>query len=298
MRTRRAVGLAAALGAYSCWGFVPLYFKAISAASPLEVLSHRVAWSLLLLLVLVSRAGQLKDLRAVLSPGRTLAMLAAASVLIAVNWLVYIWAVVQGRVMEGSLGYFINPLVNVALGVAFLGEQLQRPVKIAVALAALGVGWLTVGLGHPPWISLALAFSFGSYGLLRKIVPVGAVLGLCVETLLLAPFALGTLAWLGVQGRLAFGSGDLRLDGLLILAGPITALPLLLFAAAARRLPLSTLGFVQYLSPTLQFLLAVLVFGEPLDAARAGAFVCIWLGLAVFTLYTLRAGWKRPLARG
>jgi chloramphenicol-sensitive protein RarD len=247
--------------------------------------------------VLVSRAGQLKDLRTVLSPGRTLGMLAAASVLIAVNWLVYIWAVVQGRVMEGSLGYFINPLVNVALGVAFLGEQLQRPVKIAVALAALGVGWLTVGLGHPPWISLALAFSFGSYGLLRKIVPVGAVLGLCVETLLLAPFALGTLAWLGIQGRLAFGSGDLRLDGLLILAGPITALPLLLFAAAARRLPLSTLGFVQYLSPTLQLLLAVLVFGEPLDAARAGAFVFIWLGLAVFTLYTLRAGWKRPLAR-
>jgi chloramphenicol-sensitive protein RarD len=255
-----------------------------------------VAWSLLLLVVLVARGGQWKDLRAALVPGRTLAMLAAASLLLAVNWLVYIWAVAQGRVMEGSLGYFINPLVNVALGVAFLGEQLERPVKIAVAMAALGVAWLTVALGHPPWVSLALAFSFGGYGLLRKVVPVGAILGLCVETLLLGPLALGYLAWQGAEGRLAFGSGNLRLNVLLVLAGPITALPLLLFAAAARRLPLSTLGFVQYLSPTLQLLLAVLVFREPLDAARAGAFAFIWAGLAVFTLHTLRRGWKRPVA--
>jgi len=296
--SRRGAGLAAGIAAYACWGFVPLYFKAVSAAPPLEVLAHRIAWSLVLLLLLVSRRGQRGALRAVLRPGRTLAMLSAASVLIAVNWLVYIWAVAAGRVMEGSLGYFINPLVSVALGVVVLGERLERPVGIAVAVASLGVVWLTLGLGHPPWIALTLAFSFGSYGLLRKLVPVGAVLGLCVETLLLAPLALGYLGVVGASGRLAFASGSLRLDVLLLLAGPITAVPLLLFAAAARRLPLSTLGFLQYLSPTLQLLLAVLVFKEPLDAARAGAFAFIWTGLAIFTIHSLREGWTRIVSGG
>ena len=201
-----------------------------------------MAWSVVLLLLLLARKGQLGDLRAALRPGRTLAMLAAASALIAVNWGVYIWAILAGRVMEGSLGYFINPLVNVGLGLLVLGERLERPVGIAVAVASLGVVWLTVGLGHLPWVSLSLAFSFGAYGLLRKLVPVGALLGLCVETLLLLPFALGYLAWAAANGRLAFASGNLRLDILLVLAGPITAVPLLFFAAAARRLPLSTLG--------------------------------------------------------
>jgi chloramphenicol-sensitive protein RarD len=222
-------------------------------------------------------------------------MLSAASALIAVNWLVYIWAILAGRVMEGSLGYFINPLVSVALGVLVLGERLERPVGIAVAVASLGVVWLTVGLGQLPWVSLSLAFSFGSYGLLRKLVPVGALLGLCVETLLLLPLALGYLVWASVSGRLAFGSGNLRLDVLLVLAGPLTAVPLLFFAAAARRLPLSTLGFLQYLSPTVQFLLAVFVYGEPLDAARAGAFAFIWAGLALFTAYTVRKSWARTV---
>jgi chloramphenicol-sensitive protein RarD len=226
-------------------------------------------------------------------------MIAGASALIAVNWLVYIWAVAQGRVMEGSLGYFINPLVNVALGVVFLGERLERPLQIAVGLAALGVLWLTLGLGHPPWVSLALAFSFGGYGLLRKVVPVGAVLGLCLETLILAPLALAYLVARGAQGSLAFGAGNRSLDILLVLAGPVTAVPLLFFAAAARRLPLTTLGFVQYLSPTLQLLLAVFAFGEPLDTARTGAFVLIWAGLAVFSLHTLRwAARTGPLRMG
>ena len=283
--------------AYGSWGFVPLYFKAVAAAPPLELISHRVAWSVLLLLALVARKGQLPDLWPALRPGRTLAMLALASALIAVNWLVYIWAILAGRVMEGSLGYFINPLVNVGLGLVVFRERLERPVAIAVAVASLGVVWLTVGLGHLPWISLGLAFSFGAYGLVRKLVPVGAVLGLCVETLLLLPLALGYLIWAGVNGRLAFASGNLRLDVLLVLAGPITAVPLIFFAAAARRLPLSTLGFLQYLSPTLQFLLAVFAFGEPLDAARAGAFAFIWAGLAIFTAFTLRKSWARTIAR-
>lgn len=294
---RRHAGLAAGIAAYACWGFVPLYFKAVAAAPPLELISHRVAWSVLFLLTLVARKGQLRDLREALRPGRTLVMLAAASALIAVNWLVYIWAILAGRVMEGSLGYFINPLVNVGLGLLVFGERLERPVAIAVAVASLGVVWLTVGLGHLPWISLGLAFSFGTYGLLRKLVPVGALLGLCVETLLLLPLALGYLAWAGLNRRLAFGRGNLSLDVLLILAGPITAVPLLFFAAAARRLPLSTLGFLQYLSPSLQLLLAVFAFGEPLDAARAGAFAFIWTGLAIFTAYTVRKSWARTVAR-
>lgn len=296
-RSRHRAGLLAGFVAYGSWGFVPLYFKAVAAAPPAELLSHRVVWSVLLLLALVGRSGQLRDLRATLRPGRTLAMLALASTLIAVNWLVYIWAILAGRVMEGSLGYFINPLVNVGLGLLVFGERLERPVAIAVAMASLGVVWLTVGLGHLPWVSLSLALSFGAYGLVRKLVPVGAVLGLCVETLLLLPLALGYLAWAGANGRLAFGSGNLRLDVLLVLAGPITAVPLIFFAAAARRLPLSTLGLLQYLSPTLQFLLAVFAFGEPLDAARVGAFAFIWAGLAIFTAYTVRQSWARAVAR-
>jgi chloramphenicol-sensitive protein RarD len=295
-RSRHRTGLLAGIVAYGSWGFVPLYFKAVAAAPPWELISHRVAWSVLLLLALVARKGQLPELRQALRPGRTLAMLALASVLIAVNWLVYIWAILAGRVMEGSLGYFINPLVNVGLGLIVFRERLERPVGIAVAVASLGVVWLTVGLGHLPWISLGLALSFGAYGLVRKLVPVGAVLGLCVETLLLLPLALGYLAWAGANGRLAFRSGNLRLDVLLVLAGPITAVPLIFFAAAARRLPLSTLGFLQYVSPTLQFLLAVFAFGEPLDATRAGAFAFIWAGLAIFTAFTLRKSWARTIA--
>ena len=296
--SRRTAGLLAGIGAYGTWGVIPGYFKAVSAAPPLELLAHRVVWALVLLLLLLKRQGLLSEFREALRPGRTLAMLSASTVLIAVNWLVYIWAVVGGRVLEGSLGYFINPLVNVVLGVLVLKEKLERPVVLAVAMAGLGVAWLTLSVGHPPWVSLTLAFSFGSYGLLRKVCPVGAVVGLAVETLLLFPFALGYLAWARGSGRLAFLAGDLGLDVLLVLAGPVTAIPLLLFTAAARRLPLSTLGFIQYLSPTLQFLLAVFLWGEPLGPERAVAFACIWAGLLIFTVHSLRRGAAEPLTEG
>jgi chloramphenicol-sensitive protein RarD len=296
--SRRTAGLLAGIAAYGSWGVIPIYFKAVSAAPPLELLAHRVVWALLFLVVLLNRQGRLAEFRAALRPSRTLAMLAASTVLIAVNWLVYIWAVVGGRVLEGSLGYFINPLVNVVLGVLVLEEKLERPVMAAVAVAALGVVWLTLSVGHPPWVSLALAGSFGSYGLLRKLAPVGAVVGLAVETLLLFPLALGYLAWAHGRGSLAFLAGDLRLDTLLVLAGPATAIPLLLFTAAARRLPLSTLGFVQYLSPTVQFLLAVFLWGEPLGRERAVAFACIWAGLLIFTVHSLRRGAPEPLTEG
>ena len=259
----------------------------------LEVLCHRVFWAVLLLLAIGWWQDRLADVREVLRQPRTVRLLAASTVLIAVNWLVYIYAVVHGRMLEASLGYYINPLVNVLLGVLVLHERLQRLERVAVALAAAGMSWLAMHLGQPPWISLALAVSFGLYGLVRKVAPVGALTGLTVETLLLLPFALGTLAFkLGTQ-RAVFLSGDTRLDVLLLLAGPLTAFPLLCFAGAARRLPLSTLGFLQYLSPTLQFLLAVLVYGEPFRRAQAGAFAFIWAALALFAYQNATAG-RRP----
>ena len=284
---RRRHGFAFGLAAYSAWGLFPIYLKATARAPVLEVLCHRVVWALMLLLALGWHQDRLADLRAVLRRSRTLAALAASTVLIAVNWLVYIFAVVHGRMLEGSLGYYMNPLVNVLLGVLILHERLQPLERVAVALAAAGMLWLALHVGQPPWISLTLAVSFGLYGLVRKIAPVGALTGLTVETLLLAPFALGVLAWRLAAGSATFLSGDTRLDVLLVLAGPATAFPLLCFAAAARRLPLSTLGFLQYLSPTLQLLLAVLVYGEPFRRAQAGAFVFIWAAIALFAYHHL-----------
>jgi chloramphenicol-sensitive protein RarD len=290
----RSVGLAAGIAAYTSWGVVPVYFKAVSAASPLEVLAHRVVWAFVLLVPLLALQRRLGELRAALRPGRALTMLAASTVLIAVNWLVYIWAVAEGRVLDGSLGYFMTPLLNVVLGVVVLRERLERPVAVAVTVAAAGVVYLAASAGHAPWTSLVLAGSFGSYGLLRKLAPVGAAVGLTVETALLCPVALLYLLWAHGAGRLAFGAANPGLDLLLILAGPVTAVPLIFFAAAARRLPLTTLGFIQYLSPTLQFLLAVLLWKEPLPLARAVAFACIWTGLAIFTVHSARKGWTTP----
>jgi chloramphenicol-sensitive protein RarD len=279
---RRRQGFAYGLLAYGCWGVFPVYLKAVARTPVLEVLCHRVVWALALLAAIAWWQDGLADVRQVLRRPRTVAALCASTVLIAVNWLVYIYAVVQGRMLEASLGYYVNPLVNVLLGVLILHERLQRLERVAVALAAAGMLWLALHLGQPPWIPLALAASFGLYGLVRKVAPVGALAGLTVETLLLVPFALGTLAWKLATARAVFLSGDTRLDVLLVLAGPLTAFPLLCFAAAARRLPLSTLGFIQYVSPTLQFLLAVLVYGEPFRRAQAGAFAFIWAALALF----------------
>jgi len=286
------------IAAYGLWGFMPVYIKAVRAAPVLEVLCHRVVWAVAFLLVLSWRQGQVRGLVPALRSGRALALLSASTVCIALNWLVYIWAVVNGRVLEASLGYYINPLVNVLLGVAILGERLERPGRIAVGIAAAGVLWLAVHVGQLPWIPLALATLFGSYGLLRKIAPVGPLAGLTIETALLFPLAGGYLAWAIASGRAAFLAGNPWLDLGLLLAGPVTAVPLLLFAAAARRLPLSTLGFLQYLSPTLQFLLAVLAYGEPFDRAHAVAFALIWTAVALFAAHRARAAAPVPSAPG
>lgn len=288
------MGLAYGIAAYGAWGFMPVYIKLLRAAPVLQVLSHRITWALAFLLILCWRQRQFGRLRSALRSRRVLAVLTASTVCIAVNWLVYIWSVVHGRVLEASLGYYVTPLVNVLLGVAILGERLERPVKVAVLIAAAGVIWLAVHLGQPPWICLTLATSFGLYGLLRKVAPVDPLTGLTVETGLLLPLTAGYLAWALSAGRSAFLAGNHALDLWLVLAGPVTAVPLLFFAAAARRLPLSTMGFLQYLSPTLQFLLAVLAYGESFDRPRAVAFALIWTAVAVFAVHGARRGTPAP----
>ncbi len=275
----RARGVAYAVATYLAWGLLPLYFKALRGVPAIEVLAHRVVWSLLLLaVVLGARAGA----RGFAAPFRRLPILAVTTALIASNWLVYIWAVQSGRVLEASLGYFVNPLVNVLLGVAFLGEALSARQRAAVALAGAGVAVLVVRAGTFPWIALALASSFGLYGLLRKRAGVEAVGGLLAETALLAPLALGYLAFRAASGAGAFGSAP-PVSLLLLAAGPITALPLVGFGLAVRRLRLSTMGLVQYLAPSGQFLLAVLVYREPFGPAHAVAFACIWASLALYS---------------
>ena len=281
-------GLVYGVLAYGSWGFMPAYIKAVRSVPILEVLSHRVFWAFLLLLALCWRQGELGTIRAAIRTPRTLALLAGSTTAIAVNWLAYIWAVANGHVLESSLGYFINPLVNVLFGVAILGESLDRPVRIAVGVAATGVLWMTIRGGHVPWVAFTLATSFGLYGLLRKLAPVGGLAGLTIETALLSPLAGGYIAWAAATGRSGFLAGQPSIDALLLLAGPVTAVPLLFFAGAARRLPLSTLGFLQYLSPSLQFLLAVFLYREALDRPRLVAFVFIWAALAIFAVDTAR----------
>ena len=287
-------GLAAGAAAYVLWGIFPIYFKALAFAPPVEILAHRVVWGLIVLGPVILAQGLGGEVREALRPGRGLLLLAASAFLIATNWLVYIFAVVNGRILEGSLGYFINPLVSVLLGVLILGERLDRPAWLAVAFAAAGVLYVTMAAGQLPWISLAVAVSFGGYGMLRKIAPVGAVAGLAVETLLLFPLALGYLAFAGHAGILALGADGRGRDLLLALAGPLTVFPLLLFTGAARRLPLSLLGLLQYLTPTLQFGVGVLVYGEPLSRSRAIGFGCIWIGLAIFVARSVRHASLRP----
>ncbi|MBX9881197.1 MAG: EamA family transporter RarD [Sphingomonas sp.] len=287
----RTRGLALALGAYGIWGLLPLYFVPLRAVGAIEVVAHRICWSLLLLGAIVLFSGRWPKLRAALTSPSTLGRLTASALLIAVNWLVYIWSVETRHVVEASLGYFLNPLVNVLLGVALLGERLGRAQMLAVALATIGVAVLGMasGVGQGLWVSLTLAISFGLYGLVRKVTPVEALEGLLVETLVLAPLASGYLLWHGTPG-LALGG---TVPVLLLASGAATAAPLLMFAGAARRLPLSVLGLVQYLAPSLQFVIAVALLGERLTTAHVACFALIWTGLAVVAVDGLRAARRR-----
>jgi len=281
-------GLAWGLAAYGSWGVFPIYFKAVAAVPALEVLAHRVVWSVVVLAIVLTVQRRWREVAAVIADPRTLAVLGVTALLIGGNWYLFIWAVTTGHMLQASLGYFINPLVNVFLGVVFLGERMSRTGVAAVATAGLGVGWLAARGGAVPWVALVLAFSFAFYALIRKTARVKPLPGLAVETALLAPVALLFLAASASSGGLYFGTGSWRLDVLLAAAGLITALPLVWFNMAAQSLPLSTLGFLQYLSPTGQFLLAVLVYGEPLTRDRLVAFACIWIALGIFTVDQLQ----------
>ena len=276
------------LAAWTMWGFFPLYWPLLEPAGAVEILAHRILWSLVVMVgvVLVLRRGS--ALRRTLADRRTRVLLALAALLITVNWYTYIWGVNHHHVVETSLGYFINPLVSVLLGVLVLGERLRRAQWAALALAAVAVVALTVEYGRPPWVSLVLAFSFGSYGLAKKKANAGAVESLVVETAVVSPLALAYVVWLLATGASTFGGNGAGHAALVAGTGVVTVIPLLCFGAAATRIPLSTLGLMQYLTPTVQFLLGILFFHEPMPAMRWVGFGLIWASLLLFTAESLR----------
>lgn len=287
MKSLPTRGILSAFGAYLLWGLLPIYWKLLKRASALEILSHRVLWSLLFLLILLCitrRIGlfRLETQSVLTQPRKMLGVLATAS-LISVNWLVYIWAVNDNRIVETSLGYYINPLVNVLIGVLFLKEKLSRQQYFAVFLAACGVLNLVLHFGSFPWVALSLAISFSLYGLCKKKLGLGATTGIILETGLLAPLTLIYLTWLHFTGNSIFGPGMPFETSLLVGAGIVTALPLVLFANAANQLPLSMLGFIQYLSPTIALLSGVFLYHEPFTTAHAVSFGLIWLALLVYS---------------
>jgi chloramphenicol-sensitive protein RarD len=285
---RHRSGLAAAIGAFAIWGVFPLYLNLLAEVTALQILAHRVVWCCLFVLTWVAVRGELTAIRSALANPVTLRNLVASGVLISINWLTYVWAVKNGHVIDASLGYFINPLVSVVLGVVVLSERLNLAQWTAVGLAAAAVAYLTFVTGRLPWIALVLALSFGLYGLIRKVVAVESLPALATETLLLTPLSAGYLVWLGAQGTGAFGRLGTATDLLLLGSGVATAVPLALFAYGARRIPLSTVGLTQYIGPTMQLLCGVFFFGEPFPRARAIGFILIWCALGIYAVDGLR----------
>ncbi len=289
------LGVMCGLAAYCTWGSFPIFFKALNGAAPLEIVCHRIVWSVVFLFVLVTARRQLGPLGRTLRNRQSLLTLCCSTLLIATNWLVFIYAVQHEEVLQSSLGYFITPLISVLLGCVFLRERLNRWQLISVLLAITGVLNLAFHHGSFPWISLVLASSFGFYGLLRKVAKVEAMAGLTVETLLLGPIALGYLIYLAARQENTFLAGSLQLDLLLPVSGVVTAIPLMLFVAAARRLQLATIGFLQYITPSLHFILAVWLYNEPFTQGHLLSFLCIWTGLGVYSsdaLWKSRTSWR------
>ncbi len=276
-------GMWLAIGAYAVWGFFPLYFHALQTVPPLEILGHRVVWALLFLAGVLTWRRQWGWLKTALGQKRVVLTFAAAGTLLAVNWVTYIWGVNSGYVVETSLGYFINPLVSIFLGMVFLHERLRPGQWLAIGVAVVGVVYLTFSYGRLPWIALVLAFSFGTYGLLRKIGKLGSLEGLTLETGFMFLPALGFLLWQEFQGTAAFAHADGLTTLLLGLAGVTTAVPLLMFGQAAREIPLTVIGILQYIAPTIQFLIGVLIFQEPFPPERLIGFAFIWVALLVYT---------------
>jgi chloramphenicol-sensitive protein RarD len=271
-----------AICAYTIFGFFPLYWKMLERMSALQTVSHRIVWSCAVLLVLTIVSGRWPAFRSAVRSRRAIALYAAAALVISINWFIYIWAVNAGFVVQTALGYFINPLVSVLLGVVLLRERLRRAQWIAIGLALAGVIYLTLNYRTPPWIALSLAGTFGTYGLLKKTAPLDALQGLTVETSVLFLPALGYLAFENHAGRGAFAHTGPLLALVMMGAGPVTTVPLLLFAAAARRIPLSLMGMLQYINPTIQFLLGIFLYKEPFTRSQFAGFACVWAALVLF----------------
>ena len=281
-------GMLSGIAAYALWGFFPIYWKWLQGVPALQLLGHRIVWSFLLLLVVILVTRQWNDFRSQFNL-QTFRIYLVAAILIGVNWLTYVWAVNEGFIVETSLGYFINPLLSVLMGVLFLRERLRGAQWVPITLAAIGVAYLTFAYGRPPWIALLLAFTFGFYGLTKKLAPLGSVFGLTLETGILFLPALLYLGWVQVDGTAALLHSSVTADALMIGAGLVTTVPLLMFASAAKQIPLTLLGILQYLAPTIQFLIGIFVYREPFDASRLIGFGLVWLALVIFWVENLLA---------
>jgi len=286
-------GVLTALVAYVLWGVFPVYFKLVQAVPPTEVLVHRIVWAVPFGALILHFRKQWPEVRQAFASPATLFWLALAALFISANWFIYIWAVQQEEVLQASLGYYINPLMYVIVGVLFLKERLRRPQIVSVLLAAIGVSYLTIRGGQFPFVAVSLALLFTLYGVIRKQVAVGAMPGLFIETLLLFPFAMAWLGWLMMTQQAEFASGSVSISLLLVLAGPLTVVPLLMFAVAARRLTLTVIGFMQFIAPTLQFIVGIF-YGEVLTPAHVVCFGCIWAAVAIFSVDAFYQQKKRP----
>ena len=282
--SNETAGIFYAGAAYSLWGLFPLYWDLLASVPPIELSIHRMLWCALFAAGVMAARGRMGIVWQVVRNRRLLAALSLSSVLIAANWTIYIWAIAEHHIVDAALGYYINPLLSIVLGVALLGERLSKLKIAAIALAAIAVGVQAIDLGHVPWIALSLALSFGFYGFVRKLTPVDPLDGLTVETCLLFPLTLGTVVFMAWNGTGAFPSAHFSTNALLILAGPVTAIPLALFAAGVRRIRMTTLGFLQYLSPTITLAVATLIFHEPFTPSDMATFGCVWAALILVGL--------------
>lgn len=288
-------GILFALSAYGMWGLFPIYFKSVASVSPFEVLSHRIIWSVIFMALFIAASGRWQELMRNIRQKRLLLNLTVSAILISINWVVFIWSVGQGHILDTSMGYFINPLVSLLLGMVILGERLRIIQWLAVLMAVAGVAYQLILLGSLPWVALVLACSFGTYGLLRKQIVVDPFSGLLIETLILSPFALLYLFCLTQHNELVFLSESVQMSGLLVAAGIVTSVPLICFAAGARRLTLTINGLLMYITPSLTFILAVVVYDEPLHPDRLVTFALIWTGLILFTAEGVWQSTKIPL---
>ena len=277
-------GILYGIGAYVLWGFFPIYWKFLHDVPALQVIGHRIGWSFILLLAYILLTGQWAGFRSASINWKTVGIYSVAAVLLSFNWLIYVWGVNAGFIVETSLGYFINPLLSVSLGVLFLRERLRPLQWLPVGLAALGVGYLTFVYGRPPWIALSLAFTFGFYGFVKKLSPLGSLYGLTLETGIVFPIALAYLVVVGVGGSGAFLHDGVFVDVMLIGAGLVTTIPLLMFASAAKQIPLTVVGLLQYIAPTLQFLIGVFVYKEPFNFSQLIGFGMVWVALIIFAV--------------